>query len=60
MIPPWVTTQSPFFSAGEEGPVLLQLLLLGRIIRKYMIANIPAMKMKSDDGLPPAVWARRT
>ena len=29
-------------------------------MRKYMIANIPAMKMKSDDGLPPATWASRT
>jgi hypothetical protein len=29
-------------------------------MRKYMIANIPAMKMKSDDGLPPPVWASRT
>jgi len=28
-------------------------------MRKYMIANIPAMKMKSDEGLPLA-WASRT
>jgi hypothetical protein len=41
---------SPFLRLARRARVLLQCFCWGRIIRKYMIANIPAMKMKSDEG----------